>query len=84
MRAKDYSRNSADGTIHWHSCPSCGKRSYIDRRTAKRVAKRHQGHLNTYECDSGGWHIGHLPRAVMQGKVAAGQYYGRTTGLDVA
>lgn len=59
---------TGDRIIHWHTC-ECGKRSYGDKREAKRVARlMHGDHVSSYRCESGGWHVGHLTRAVLQGK----------------
>jgi hypothetical protein len=52
------------------TCQHCGKQTYLSRKEAKRVAKTvHPGEdLNAYRCPHGeGWHIGHLPKAVVNG-----------------
>jgi hypothetical protein len=50
------------------SCLTCGKRCYLDRKSAKRQAKaRHPGeHLSEYRCGDY-WHIGHTPPALIYG-----------------
>jgi hypothetical protein len=57
---------------------SSGKRSHADRHSAKAHARSLRGqHLREYFCDvCGGWHVGHLPRAVLQGMMSAADYYG--------
>lgn len=46
----------------WITCAACGKRSYPDRRAARRAARaaHPSAHLQEYECepDSGRWHYG--------------------------
>ena len=49
-----------------------GKRSYINRTSAKDAAnmgkKSGLGHMRAYRCDDcHGWHIGHIPRRIMTG-----------------
>lgn len=46
---------------------SCGKRGYTDKKAAKNSARaQHPGHsLHVYRCESGLWHYGHLPTAVL-------------------
>lgn len=50
-----------------HPCPTCGKRSWLTRADAKKVARRmHDTHLNVYRCGDA-WHLGHLPAPVIRG-----------------
>lgn len=44
------------------TCPTCGKRRYLTRKTARQYARRnHPGdHLSAYKCGDF-WHLGHLP-----------------------
>lgn len=50
---------------------SCGKWSYPNRKTAKKVAReRLHARLGAYRCDlSGLWHLGHLPAFVRDGRL---------------
>lgn len=62
-------------------CPLCGKRCYLTRKDARRIARRIPQppgkRLNAYpSCgelanDKGGeyWHLGHLPKPVVRGKI---------------
>jgi hypothetical protein len=67
---------------HWVGgvCPS-GKRGFITRRAAKaaarQLAKAGSGGTRAYLCECGYWHIGHQPRPVQQGWVAARDWYAR-------
>lgn len=51
-------------------CPDCGKVCYVDRKSARRAGKRrHAGeHMSPYKCGEF-WHIGHLPRLTIDGKL---------------
>ena len=51
------------------TCEPCGKRGYFRRAEARALAKQIGGDpLHTYRCPhGGGWHLGHLPRAVRNG-----------------
>lgn len=54
-------------------CETRGKRSYISRKEARRVARTIPPdggpRLNPYRCDvmEGYWHLGHLPARVRRG-----------------
>lgn len=55
-------------------CPACGKGAHASRELAKRYARAvHPGErLNAYACDlegGHGWHLGHLPPAVLTGEL---------------
>lgn len=56
---------------NWWTCPGCGKRSYPNRRAARRAGRHHLPNepVNGYLCLRGGtgWHYGHLPDAVRAG-----------------
>lgn len=57
---------------------SHGKRLYPSRKLARKAARRARGHhLREYRCSDveGYWHIGHLPRVVMDGSFTATQVY---------
>jgi hypothetical protein len=59
-------------------CTPCGKRTYKDRKRARNAAKtRHPGeHLGAYACPEGdGWHLGHLPKDVVKGRITRGEIY---------
>lgn len=64
-----------------HQCP-CGKRAYPVRAAAKRVAKRLNSGAGVYRCrvvagDDRPFHVGHLPRNVVKGKISRGEIYNR-------
>lgn len=61
----------------WATCTHCGKRSYMTKHTARQARKLTSGHgLNVYRCDSGYWHVGHLPESVRRGRVTRREIYG--------
>lgn len=70
MRRDDparYTNNPPGG-----SCAATGKRSWLSRSAAKKVAKRvNPGeHMSSYRCPACGyWHNGHLPSGVVAGRV---------------
>jgi hypothetical protein len=55
------------------SCAATGKKSYLSRRDAKKVAKRvYPGgeHMSSYRCsECGFWHNGRMPKLVRDGRV---------------
>lgn len=58
---------------------SCGKRKFIDRRTARRVARiraARYGRMDAYPCGDY-WHVGHLLPAIVKGEATRGDTYGR-------
>jgi hypothetical protein len=57
--------------LRWITCPECGKRAYETKAIAKRTAKFMGDRMAAYRCQFGGpgWHIGHLPKQVVQGDV---------------
>ncbi len=60
-----------------YSCGQCGKISYLDRGTARLVARRlpNRG-LHVYACpDGNGWHCGHLPARIVAGHVTRADVY---------
>lgn len=63
------------------ACPS-GKRCHDSRASAKAHAARLVGdHLRPYRCDQCGyWHVGHIPRAVLQGLRTSTEHYERRPG----
>ena len=75
---KGHRRPQREFTSQWVTgiC-STGKRSRLTKISAKQHAKNMPGErMREYrceECDS--WHVGHLPRAVVQGQVTASEYY---------
>lgn len=70
----DYSKATRE------TCPT-GKWGWQDRPDAKRALKsiRHTGKgkgMHAYHCPACElWHIGHLPRAVREGRVSVRDYY---------
>lgn len=57
---------------HIGVCPDTGKRKYGSKKQAKRAARaNHPGeHMNAWQCQAcGHYHLGHLPRTVLQGRV---------------
>jgi hypothetical protein len=60
--------------LHLCTCEVHGKLSFESRKLARLHARRvHPGdhRLNAYECDAtpGLWHLGHLPRVVVRGRI---------------
>lgn len=65
-----------------NACPS-GKLAHSTRADAKRHALKHRlsygDHVRPYRCDHCQlWHVGHLPRVVLDGVTTADEHYGRT------
>lgn len=54
------------------TCPTCGKRCFVTRRTAKTEARRLGGHMHVYRCGDW-WHYGHPPTALIRGKITRDQ-----------
>jgi hypothetical protein len=54
-------------------CQLCGKRFYVSKAVAKLdIRRRFRGqHMSVYRCPARRdfWHVGNLPRKVVQGKV---------------
>lgn len=54
-------------------CPDCGKRRYLTRSDAKRIARRMQGQglgrLQVYRCGDA-YHVGHPPTALVRGDIS--------------
>jgi hypothetical protein len=65
--------------VKWSTDCVTGKRGYEVRRDAKKVASamRRQGHhVRPYPCaDCDLFHVGHLPRVVLEGEVSATEHY---------
>jgi len=58
-------------------CSVCGKQSFTSKALAKRMAKRVDATMRVYFCESSkGWHMGHLPRAVLRGITDRRTFYG--------
>jgi hypothetical protein len=61
------------------TCEDCGKQLWATRRDARQAARRiHPGEaLHTYLCPhgNGGHHIGHLPAAIVRGRVTRDVVY---------
>lgn len=51
------------------TCRDCGKKSYVSRQEARRIARvKHPGQqMNEYRCGDM-WHIGHTPPYVKAGQ----------------
>jgi len=68
------------GKPGFHSqCPTCGKRSFVSRALAKRMAKDIDPTLRVYRCklDPGQpWHMGHLAPDVINGTIDRRTAYG--------
>lgn len=62
---------------------STGKRSHTSRNSAKEHSRQlHGEHLREYRCDECSmWHVGHLPRAVMEGLMTARSHYSADSRL---
>ncbi|WP_251153721.1 hypothetical protein [Cellulosimicrobium sp. Marseille-Q4280] len=65
--------------VHWtRDCPT-GKRGYMDKGDAKKVAsamRREGTKVRAYPCDQcSEFHVGHMPKAVRDGEVSASQFY---------
>lgn len=56
-----------DEVVWVGTCNECGKRCYIDKRQAKRLAKQldHSAHMSVYKCGVY-WHIGHMPKVMIK------------------
>jgi hypothetical protein len=59
-------------------CEVHEKLMYPDRKSARKVARQHASHKNAYRCSVNTmfWHIGELPRMVIEGHVDRETYYG--------
>ncbi|AZG43462.1 hypothetical protein [Gordonia insulae] len=58
----------------WHTC-ICGKRAYHRKSDAKKI-RRHIGDntMSVYRCQhSDGWHIGHPPPGLKEGRIGRDQ-----------
>ena len=61
-------------------CTLCRKLMYPDRKTArKKTNNHHSSHKSTYRCPYNEmfWHVGELPRMVIEGHVDRETYYER-------
>lgn len=58
-------------------CVPCDKLMYPDRKSARRTAREHASHKNAYRCPVNDmfWHVGELPRMVIEGHVDRETYY---------
>lgn len=58
------------------NCEPCGKRTFASRGAARKTAKQIPGRrMNAYPCPHApGWHLGHLPTAVVRGSMPKGAY----------
>lgn len=57
--------------IAYDTCPGCGKYSYESRKHAKAHARKlSRTDLSAYPCPHNPhmWHLGHLPRRVVEGR----------------
>lgn len=65
-------------SVTWNTCPHCGKRSYPNRKTARRIARRLRagtGRVHAYQCAAtGDWHVGHVPHAIKTGRTSRKDY----------
>jgi hypothetical protein len=69
--------NKTAGAIGW--CDNCGKLLYLDRSKARAVGRQHRPHKGTYRCPVNGqmWHVGRVPRAVIEGHLTRDEYFHR-------
>lgn len=67
--------------LRWVTCEPCGKRGYIRKDEAKKMA-RVIGEVRTYPCpvvrfgEHRLYHVGHLPHRIIAGEVDRGTVYG--------
>lgn len=56
-------------------CDAHGKYLYKSKSDAKRIAKEHRPRKGVYRCDHkpAYWHVGRLPRNVIQGRISRSQ-----------
>ncbi|TDC33119.1 hypothetical protein [Micromonospora sp. KC213] len=65
--------------LHASYCDGHQKRLYGSRNDAKGAIRRqHDKGMRAYLCElvAGHWHIGHLPKDVLKGRVTAAEIYG--------
>lgn len=69
--------NKTAGAIGW--CDNCEKLLYLDRNKARAVGRQHRPHKGTYRCPVNDqmWHVGSVPRAVIEGHVTRAEYFYR-------
>jgi hypothetical protein len=62
--------------IGW--CEDHGKLLYVDRKTARQVAREHRSHKNEFLCAMNPlfWHVGELPPEVISGEISRSEYFG--------
>lgn len=64
---------------YWVWVDRCRKRGFYERAAAARaasLARRDGDHMRPYRCaECRMWHIGHLPKPVRRGQVAAADVY---------
>lgn len=57
----------------WTTCQQCGKRAYVDRKTARRARKHHPDpqRVAAYRCPHRPdlFHLGHKPRSLIAGEI---------------
>ena len=63
-------------------CPTCGKTIYQSRKRGRQVIRiLCWSKMRAYRCPDGwGWHIGHNPAVVRQGRLTARDIYGGRNG----
>jgi hypothetical protein len=58
-------------------CDQCEKLSYVDRKSARHVARKHRDHKQAYRCPhSMFWHVGELPEPIRKGYVTRDEFFG--------
>lgn len=70
---------------HAFRCEKHGKHTWLDRKIAKQVIRSMRwggadvSGMREYRCDvyEGGWHVGHMPPAVIEGKRTASEQRAR-------
>lgn len=65
-------------------CLAHQKRLYSSKRTAKRVARRMDGHLSVYPCSviPTMFHVGNMSPLIISGEVTRHELYGGGNGTD--
>ena len=65
---------------HMGYCDQHAKRLYSSRKQARKQIREHRHHrgMREYPCTlvAGHFHIGHLPRDVLKGRITAPEIYG--------
>lgn len=71
-RDMDQQAQRRGGNASWVGiCDKHGKRCYLNKKEAKKAKRQHpRGHeLSVYPCENW-WHLGHLPKAIINGSAS--------------